>query len=268
MNLSSKPLSSTEQSILEKDPKFAPTPSQIPYKNIVAEIEAAITNLPDESKDAIRTSAVNILRRSKLPNHSNITKNERKAINHPKKDKIRLTMKADKGNCFVVMDRSDHDEKMQKLLDDKDTYENVFKSAFKRIERELNQQLQKFKREQNIDECTYKKLHSTDAIQPAIRGSVKHHKPNNPLRPIITCRETALYNTSRYLSDILSPLQNNNGFSVNNSTEFTEKFHGTKIDEDEIMVSFYITPLFTAIPVERACEFIRNKLNKDKTLKH
>ena len=41
-----------------------------------------------------------------------------------------------------------------------------------------------------------------------------------------------------------------------------------KIDEDEIMVSFYITPLFTAIPVDRACEFIRNKLNKDKTLKH
>ena len=151
---------------------------------------------------------------------------------------------------------------MQKLLDDKDTYENVSKSPFKRIERELNHQLQKFKREQKIDERTYKKLHSTDAIPPAIRGSVKHHKPNNPLRPIIICRDTALYNTSRYLSDILSPLQNNN------STEFTEKLHGTKIDEDEIMVSFEVTSLFTAIPVDRACEFIRNKLNKDKTLKH
>jgi hypothetical protein len=36
---------------------FALTPSIIPYKNIVAEIEAAITDLPDESKDAIRASA-------------------------------------------------------------------------------------------------------------------------------------------------------------------------------------------------------------------
>ena len=245
-----------------------PTPSQIPYKNIVAEIEAAVTNLPDQSKDAIRTSAAKILRRSKLPNHSNISRNERKAINHLKKDKTWLIMKADKGNCFVVMDRSDYDEKMKKLLDDKDTYENVSKSPFKTIERKLNHQLQKFIREQKIDECTYKKLHSTDAIPPAIRGSVKHHKPNNPLGRIIACRDTALYNTSIYLSDILSPLQNNNGFSVSNSTQFTQKLHGPKIDKDEIIVSFYVTSLFTAIPVDRACEFIRNKLNKDKTLKH
>ena len=95
-------------------------------------------------------------------------------------------MKADKGNCFVVMDRSDCDEKMQKLLDDNDTYEEVSESSFKIIERESNQQLQKLKRERKLDERTYKTLHSTDAIPPAIRGSVKHHKPNNPLRPIIT----------------------------------------------------------------------------------
>ena len=77
---------------------------------------------------------------------------------------------------------------MQKLLDDNDTYEKVSESSFKRIERESNQQLQKLKRERKLDERTYKKLHSTDAIPPAIRGLVKHHKPNNPLRPIITCK--------------------------------------------------------------------------------
>jgi hypothetical protein len=41
INLSSKPLSRDEQAILEKGPKYAPTPSQIPHQNIVAEIEAA-----------------------------------------------------------------------------------------------------------------------------------------------------------------------------------------------------------------------------------
>ncbi len=34
------------------------------------------------------------------------------------------------------------------------------------------------------------------------------------------------------------------------------------------MVSFDVVSLFTAIPVDRACEHIRNKLNKDTTLKH
>jgi hypothetical protein len=157
VNLSNKPLSIIEQSILEKGPKFAPTPLQIPYKNIVAEIEAAITKLPDESKDAIRTLAANLLRRSRIPNHKNITTNERKAIDNLRKDKTHIVMKADKRYCFVVMDRSDYDDKMQELLNDKNTYEKVSKSPFKRIERKLNQQLLQLKCEQKLYEHTYKK---------------------------------------------------------------------------------------------------------------
>ena len=47
-------------------------------------------------------------------------------------------MKADKGNCFVVMDKKEYDEKMQVLLADPNTYNKVTKPPFKRIERELN----------------------------------------------------------------------------------------------------------------------------------
>ncbi len=46
INLSSKPLTDAERSLLEKGSKFAITPAKIPYKNIVSEIEAAITYLP------------------------------------------------------------------------------------------------------------------------------------------------------------------------------------------------------------------------------
>ena len=47
-------------------------------------------------------------------------------------------MKADKGNCFVVMDKTDYDEKMQELLSDQNTYEKTPpKPPFKKIEREL-----------------------------------------------------------------------------------------------------------------------------------
>ncbi len=98
------------------------------------------------------------------------------------------------------------------------------------------------------------------------RSGVKHHKPNNPLRPIVTCRNTALYNTSKFVANILSPLQNHNNYSVNNSTDFPKRLTETHIDDDEIMVSFDVVSLFTAIPVDKACEYIRNKLTKDKTL--
>ena len=188
----------------------------------------------------------------KYHNHKNTTADERKAIFQLKKDKTGVIMKADKGNCFVVMDRSDYDTKMEGSLSDQDTYEKVNKSPFKRIERNLNSQLLELKREQKLDQSTYLKLHSTDGISPALRGSVKHHKPNNPLRPIVTCRNTALYNTSKFLADILSPLQNHNSYPVDNSTDFAKTISHTNIDDDEIMISFDVVSLFTAIPVDRA----------------
>ncbi|KAL9982212.1 hypothetical protein ACROYT_G011025 [Oculina patagonica] len=109
-------------------------------------------------------------------------------------------------------------------------------------------------------------LHSTDGTPPAIRGSVKHHKEGNPLRPIVTCIGSALYNTSKFLTDILSPLQNRNGYSVANSLQFSKEVSDIKIDENEVLVSFDVVSLFTAIPVDKACIYIKNKLEQDASL--
>ena len=173
VNLSSKPLSPEERSLLEKGSKFAPTPTTIPHKNIVAEIEAAIHHLPDVSKDAVRTTSAAILHRARLPVHNKVSKQERRVLNDLKKDQSRVIMKADEGNCFVVMDKSDYDNKMEALLNDRNTYELVSTAPFRRIERDLSAMLLSLKKQQKINEPTYRKLHSTDGTPPAIRGSIK-----------------------------------------------------------------------------------------------
>ena len=75
------------------------------------EIEAAVSSLPDESKHEVRTMTAAVLKKASLPNQKNIGK-EQKALHQLKKDKSRVIMKADKGNCFVVLDREDYDQKM------------------------------------------------------------------------------------------------------------------------------------------------------------
>ena len=172
INLSEKPLSTAERSLLEKGPKFAPTPQNIPVKDIVSEVEATIVRLPDDSKDAIRTSTASLLHRARLPPHRNITKAEMIALKNLKDDYERVIMKADKGNCFVVMDKMDYDTKMEALLDDRDTYLPVDKSPFAKIEKELNNRLLDLKRQNKIDDLLYCKLRSTDGSPPAIRGSI------------------------------------------------------------------------------------------------
>ena len=110
------------------------------------------------------------------------------------------------------------------------------------------------------------KLRSTDSIPSAIRGCIKHHKKGNPLRPIVSSIGSALYNTSKFLTNILTPLQNVNGFSVTNSSKFADEISNIDIQDDEIMLSFDMVSLFTAIPVKKACEYIQNKLDCDESL--
>jgi len=59
------------------------------------------------------------------------------------------------------------------LLCDRDTYQPVHKSPFAKIERDLNSRLLDLKRQNKIDETTYRKLLSTDGSPPVIRGSIK-----------------------------------------------------------------------------------------------
>ena len=99
-----------------------------------------------------------------------------------------------------------------------------------------------------------------------ILGALK--PPSPPCSAATACTSSTLYNTSKYLANILSPIQNSNSFSVSNSAKFAKEMANTTIDDDEIMASFDVVSLFTAIPVDGACEQIRNKLMKDKTLQY
>ena len=197
INLSKKELSKAERSLLEKGPKFAITPLTLPYKRIVAEVGAAIISLPDESKERVHTNVASALDRARLPTHKNISKEEKYALNTLTKDHSRLVLKADKWNCFVVMDKNYHERKMETILNDENS---------------------------------------------------------------------TLYNTSRFLTEILSPLENKNGFSLKNSSQFSKEMANLSIDKDDVMVSFDVISLFTAIPVTKACTYIKSKLNRDPTL--
>ena len=56
------------------------------------------------------------------------------------------------------------------------------------------------------------------------------------------------------------------GYSVLNSSQFANEVANMEISDDDVMVSFDVVSLFTAIPVNKACAYIRDKLNNDNTL--
>ena len=65
-----------------------------------------------------------------------------------------------------------------------------------------------------ISQQTYRYLHSTDSIAPRVYGLPKIHKIGFPFRPIVSFINSPLYNLSKFIAVLLTPLVGVNGFTV------------------------------------------------------
>jgi hypothetical protein len=265
-NFSNRDLDQNELSVLQKGLNFAVTPKVIPKLEIASCIEANISKIPEKDRMAVRSEVCNILKSARIPRR-NVTREELSAIQRLKKDSNIVIMKADKGNCVVVLNKSDYDTKMSDLLSDPDTYKKLKKDPSKLTERRMNAKLLLLKRNGKFSDSTYYNLRSTDAVTPRIYGLIKVHKENFPLRPIVSFVGSATYNLSKHLGKILSPLVGKNSFSVKNSYEFVDFLKRSSFRPNDIMVSFDVISLFTKIPISLAIEVVKEMLDADDSLK-
>ena len=93
---------------------------------------------------------------------------------------------ADKGNCTVLMDKTDYDKKMMKLLNDEATYKIPNKHRESALEKRLNAFVWKLRKNDKISFSVYKTLRSPDSMIPRIYGLLKVHKKDIPLPPIVS----------------------------------------------------------------------------------
>ena len=258
-NLSDYKLSDTEDRVLSLGFNFGVSSKRVSKAEICANVELGIRNLPDESSSIIRNKLSNILCKP-ISTKSNLNTEEmialKKLTNNPD---IAIT-KSDKGNSTVVMNTTDYDKKIMFLLNDDNTYMLLKKDITKNIERKLNKFVFDLFKQDKIPQSTYHYLHSTDATAPCLYGLPKIHKSNIPLRPIVSFINSPLYNLSKFLAGILSPLVGLNSCSVKNSYEFVEIISGITLSSNECLVSFDVVSLFTKIPVNTARYVVLNLL--------
>ena len=161
------------------------------------------------------------------------------------------------------MNASDNDSKMFELLSDDQTYEEVKRNPIKKTERLMNSKLLDLKRLGKFEDGEYFHLRSTDGLIPRIYGLVKVHKDNFPLRPIVSLIGSPLYQLSKYISSIISPLVGNTTHTVKNSFDFVRFLSSCECFDNEVMVSFDVMSLFTRIPIKLAVEIVKCRLEND-----
>ena len=121
VNLSKQKLTETETDVLSLGLNFAVTRKTIPKQNIIAEVEKGIRKIPNVSPNILHGKIVNALNQPNT-HQPNLTSEQRKALQVLiKRDDLVITC-ADKGNCTVILDKSDYEEKMHKILNDNSTY--------------------------------------------------------------------------------------------------------------------------------------------------
>ena len=69
---------------------------------------------------------------------SNLTNEEKQALGNSSKNKEIIITHADKGNCTMVLDKSDYDSRINDLLSDSNAYAPLKSDLTCNIERKLN----------------------------------------------------------------------------------------------------------------------------------
>ena len=124
----------------------------------------------------------------------------------PCKDEEILVLPADKGKATVVMNKADYDHKMQQMLCDEDTYQPLKKDPTTSLENKMNARLLQLKKCGRLPPDVYSRLRSSAGRVPMFYGLPKVHKPDVPLRPIVSFMSSPTYELSKFLARLLAPL--------------------------------------------------------------
>ena len=161
------------------------------------------------------------------------------------------------------MDKSQYIDKCMALLNDTKVY-NPCKDTTKKLHRDIQESLQKLNREHRTsglydwNKLYYNKLLPTGNSSPAPRfyGLPKIHKANCPMCPIVSTCGTATYQLAKFLTKILQRYMGITQSFVKDSKSFSEHLRSVHIGEEEELVSFDVSALFTSIPVPTALDVI------------
>ena len=100
-----------------------------------------------------------------------------------------------------------------------------------------------------INNKLYYYLKSTEPPAPRFYRRPKISKPGVPILPIVSYSGSPLYKLNKHVASILKANVKDENDNAKNSTTFSNYSRNVPIEDDKIMVSFDVTPLYTNIPI-------------------
>ena len=147
-----------------------------------------------------------------MNNTSMVSKNDNiiNVLHHLKElknDRDLVVLSADKVNAADIMDTLKYEDKMTNFLSDESTYRLLEKDPTPSLQRKMNATLLQLKKDRKIPTTKYNTLRCSSGRIPSIYGLPKIHKPDVPLRPIVSFYSSPTYELSKFLVICLFEVQ-------------------------------------------------------------
>eukprot|EP00061_Rhincodon_typus_P003970 g21434.t1 len=216
----------------------------------LATLEATLrtNNINEETQQTIRQTVIlTLTRRSELNTLKTL---ERQALEGLEKDKKTTILPADKGCMTITLNKRDYTSKAQALLADENTFWPVKIEPTPQLGNKILYTLKKTQTNQTDQQSRLLKNETQRNQHTPILPKV--HKPEVPLRPIVSLPGTPSHRLATELQRRLRHLVNKSPHSIHSAQECLNSIKDIRIDDEETMISFDVTALFTSIDIPRA----------------
>ena len=178
--------------------------------------------------------------------------------------------KPDKGQGVVILNSNDYKNKVLDVINDTNTFSIVDipeQQLIIKLEDKLNNQLRKLKSANRISESMYSATYSSGSNIGYLYGLPKVHKPNCPIRPILSACTSHNFQLSKAIIPYISHLASNE-YTLNNSHDFATAIQKVNNADKLYMCSLDIVSLYTNIPVQESIELILNTIYANGVTQH
>lgn len=267
VNISRHPLSTHQQTLLGLGLSFALPPPA----GATIDIASALDNFLYRYRTSVNNP--DLLRGALIPVSSSL-KNRKHflpkrlvtALNELKAVRDTVVLPADKGGKVVVMDITEYIAKSNSLLSDDSTYSKLTKNPTQSVNTNFSSSLKQLAKK-CPEPKIFDKFIRCNASLPYFYGIPKLHKPNRPLRPIISTVGSASHALAGWLASIMTPyLGVFSQAHLKNSQDFTDKLRAFSAHTDLTntkMLSLDVSALFTSVPLDCVLNFIKSKYNQN-----
>ncbi len=303
INLSTFNFSAVELTLLNNCLKFRPTPSVLPSVELIASSEsvARFWDLSDPEKSAnFHNECAEAIKKASKPD-PNLTVPEKKILKHVSQNSKLVVTQADKGGKLVLLDLNQYSEMcLQHLEEDVyekinvfgkgkgkvvlfdpvsknsqdfvsdsfgalDPYDKLLKSQCAKLTTILN----KLVKEKQLDKEERKRLIPSQPYSgtvPKFYGLPKVHKSGFlKIRPIVSSCGLYCDDMAVLMKKVLNLLLWGTT-SIANSYELVNLLENYQFSEDDILVSFDVTSLFTKVPVPETLKIVEARLTEMREL--